>query len=66
MRLPKQCHGNDGQTNKGHHKNPTGKMSGFIQASFLPNKAIRRASEQTSPQVARAVGPALSGQKMAG
>jgi len=33
-------------------KNPNRQKSGFIQASPLPNEEIRRASEQTSPQVA--------------
>jgi len=35
-------------------KNPNRQKSGFIQASPLPNEEIRRASEQTSPQVAAA------------
>lgn len=36
-----------------HNKNP---KSGFIQAPHSSNDEIRRASEQTSPQVARAAG----------
>ena len=51
-------HGNDENNNKNRGaKNPNRQKSGFIQASPLPNEEIRRASEQTSPQVARAAGP---------
>lgn len=55
----------DGNTTRGTKRPRTQKQpkSGFIQAvAFIQNEEIRRASEQTSPQVARAVGhPAKAG-----
>lgn len=40
----------------GAHKTPDKAKSGFIQAPAFITKEIRRVGEQTSPQVARAVG----------
>ena len=40
----------------GAHKTPNKAKSGFIQAPAFIKKEIRRVGEQTSPQVARAVG----------
>ena len=53
-------------THKGRPKNPTtvDEAVSYRQSSF-PNKEIRRASEQTSPQVARAVGLAPQGEMAA-
>jgi len=45
--------GKQGRTKDPEQKTP---KSGFIQAPAFIEKEIRRAGEQTSPQVARAVG----------
>jgi hypothetical protein len=42
--------------NTGHQTTPPTARLGFIQAPIFLNEEIRRASEQTSPQVARAAG----------
>ncbi len=60
----KECTVTTGTRSKGR-KDPNRQKSGFIQAPELLNKEIRRASEQTSPQVARAAGLSPKGQRAA-
>jgi len=49
----------------GAQRTPTGKSQVSYRPRHYRKREIRRAGEQTSPQVARAAGPRPSGQKVA-